>query len=226
MALSHLLLAVCIILSSQCVSAKLNLDGVTPEYPLNRKTEIERVKHNWDMAQKKWFDYIFDPHYDVTVYGLNGGTEIPALGIDTKFSPDIASEDMFESLVFAMRLGYRFFHTDLSYHNLEHIARAIGAVGLRRSSLFLSLTIRPEEYGYRSTIDAVKSFAKEMELKSINLCLMNGPEVVLMDDERQTLNDDERVLEEAVIRRFVVFVRVTAEQGWWLRVRRKSKVTH
>jgi len=201
MSLATLLSVTSTLVCWQCAFSKLNMDGVTPDYPLNWKTEIERVQHNWDVAQKKWFDYIFDPHYDVTFYGLNGGTDIPALGIDTKFSSDLSSEDMFESLVFAMRLGYRFFHTDLSYHNFEHIARAIGAVGLRRSSLFLSLTIGPAEYGYRSTIDAVTSFAKEMELKSLNLCLMNGPEVIWKDEEGQSLSDEQRVFEEAVIRR-------------------------
>lgn len=181
-----------------CLYAKLNMDGVTPDYPKNWKTEIERVQHKWDKDQKKWFDYIFDPHYDVTFYGLHGGTDIPALGINTKFSTD--TDDIFEILVFAMRLGYRFFHTDLSYNNFEHIARAIGAVGLRRSSLFLSLTVSPEVYGYRSTINAVRAFAKEMELKAINLCLMNGPEVILNknSDDR---SDEELVFESAVIRR-------------------------
>merc|ERR1719419_2095780 len=98
-----------------------------------------------------------------------------------------------------MRLGYRMFHTQITYNNFQHIARAIGAVGLRRSSLFLSLTISPGVYGYRTTLDAVRSFAKEMELKSINLCLMDGPAVTLKDAD--ALSAEQKVFESAKTRR-------------------------
>eukprot|EP01084_Bolivina_argentea_P255001 428805_1 len=173
-------------------NSSLKEDIVTPDYPLDWKTEEERVQNQWNDDQKKWFDYIFDPHYDVTTYTLTGGTEIPALGINTK-----NKDNLYESLVFAMRIGYRYIHTSLSYNNYPYIARAISTVGVRRSSIFLSLIIDPYNYGYKSTINAVKSFLKQIEFKNINLCLMGGPQVLLNDN----IKSENKLYESAKIRR-------------------------
>lgn len=177
---------------SHVIVGKLKIDRVTPDYPLDWKTEIERAQHKWKNDQKKWFDYIFDPHYDVTTYDLYTGAALPALGINTK-----NTENLFESLEFAMRLGYRYFHTSLSYNNQEYIAKAISSVGLRTSSIYLSLKIQPQYYGYESVINAVKSFVKQIEFKKIGLCLMDGPQVIIDDD----IKEEDKVFEQAKIRR-------------------------
>ena len=97
-----------------------------------------------------------------------------------------------------MRLGYRYFHTSLSFNNYQHIAKAMSTVGIRSSSIYLSLSIQPQYYGYKSTINAVKSFIKQMEIKSINLCIMDGPQVIL---DYNQLSDDDKLFEQAKLRR-------------------------
>lgn len=167
-----------IILFLNGVLGALREDKVTPDYPINWKTEIERVQNKWKKDQKKWFDYVFDPHYDVENYDLYEGTEIPSFGINTK-----TEENLFDALVFALRLGYRYFHTSISFNNYQHIAKAIGTVGIRPSSVYLSLSIQPQYYGYKSTINAVKTFIDNMEIKGVNLCIMDGPEVIFDPDD-------------------------------------------
>ncbi len=163
----------CIILICICkwTHNKVKEDIVTPDYPSDLKTEEEMIQNQWN--HKKWFDYIFDPHYDVTTHTLNGGTDIPALGINTK-----NKANLYESLVFAMR------------YNHPQIARAISTVGVHKSSIFLSLTIDAYNYGYKSTLNAVQTFVKQIEFKQINLCLMDGPK------------DENKIYESGKIRRY------------------------
>ena len=173
------------------VLGALRLDKVRPDYPIDWKTEIDRVQSKWKSDEKKWFDYIFDPHYDVSSYDLYFGTEIPSFGINTKNG----DENLFDSLVFAMRLGYRFIHTSISFNNYQYIAGAISTVGIRSSSIYLSLSIESKYYGYKSTINAVKSFINNMDIKGVNLCIMDGPQVIVDND------NDDKVFEQAKIRR-------------------------
>eukprot|EP01083_Nonionella_stella_P008126 23466_1 len=170
----------------------LHLHAKLDRYPNRIKTdnpltEKEKAEHQLNSDEQRWFDYKFNPQ--VPSYDLYHGTEIPTLGFNTK-------NHNVESLVFALRLGYRFFHTSLASNHYHHIATAMSTVGLRRSSVFLSLAIEPAYYGYQSTINAIKSFAKHVhsEFKNINLCMMDGPQTV-------STNDKDTVYQSAKVRR-------------------------
>merc|ERR1712232_841650 len=80
----------------------------------------------------------------------------------------------------------------------EAIAMAIHTVKVHATSIFVSLKIDSQHYGYESTMDAVKGYLKKMELKLINLCIMDSPEVMLDD----SVQEEDRLLEAAKQRRF------------------------
>ena len=67
---------------------------------------------------------------------LNNGVKIPALGIGTWQIP--ASEDLVNSLVSAIGLGYRYIDTAAIYENETSVAEAIRRSGVKRSEVSFS----------------------------------------------------------------------------------------
>ncbi len=131
-----------------------------------------RALEDWDATQRKWSKYIIDPHYDVPTLDLQKGTEIPALGYGTY---QVSGKPLIDALIFALRLGYRHIDTAIYYENHHDVAKAVSKSGVPRDQIFITSKIPINMLGYESAKEAIQQMRRELETKTIDLCLIHFP---------------------------------------------------
>ena len=84
---------------------------------------------------------------------LNTGAQIPQLGFGTYLTN---GDDLINSLIHAIRVGYRHIDTAAGYLNEPAVAEAIYAAGVPRSELFLASKLWCSDHGRRRTEKAIQ----------------------------------------------------------------------
>jgi diketogulonate reductase-like aldo/keto reductase len=102
---------------------------------------------------------------------LNNGTQIPLLGFGTYKIPD--GDATYNSVLAALKAGYRHIDTAKFYGNEESVGRAIRDSGIPRSDIFVTTKLWPND-----ALNAEKAFAKSfarLDIGYIDLYLIHWP---------------------------------------------------
>jgi diketogulonate reductase-like aldo/keto reductase len=116
---------------------------------------------------------------------------IPTVGLGVyKVEPGTVTKD---SVLAALRVGYRHIDTASIYNNEADVGDAIGASGLDRSEVFVTTKVWNEDHGYDATLAAFDISLEQLGLEYVDLYLIHWPVPVLRLDtwralERLTLD--------------------------------------
>lgn len=104
---------------------------------------------------------------------LSNGTLMPVLGLGTfkVEEGDVAYETVLE----ALKLGYRHIDTAQLYHNEASVGRAIKDSGLNRSDIFITTKLSPINLGFQEAIDELDISLKKLGTDYVDLYLVHWP---------------------------------------------------
>ena len=100
---------------------------------------------------------------------LNNGVEIPNVGIGTFL---LEPNDCYNSVLNALKLGYRLIDTANIYNNEVSVGRAIKASNINRKEIFVSTKLWPSEYENENAIDQT---LQRLNLEYIDLLFIHQP---------------------------------------------------
>ncbi|HUC96481.1 MAG TPA: aldo/keto reductase, partial [Candidatus Saccharimonadales bacterium] len=102
---------------------------------------------------------------------LNNGTEIPLLGFGTYQIPD--GETTYNSVLFALKAGYRHIDTAKFYGNEVSVGKAIRDSGIARTEIFVTTKLWPNDA--LNAKRALETSLKKLDIGYIDLYLIHWP---------------------------------------------------
>ena len=135
---------------------------------------------------------------------LNSGYEIPSPGFGTFKTPD--GEICTQSVVEAVKAGYRHIDTAAIYGNERSTGEGIRQCGIPRSELFVTSKVWNTERGYDKTLRAFEKSLSDLGLDYLDLYLIHWPaNRAQFADKADALNLDtwramERLVDEGAVR--------------------------
>lgn len=106
-------------------------------------------------------------------YTLNNGVEMPKLGLGVFLAKDL--QECEDSVVYALRHGYRMVDTAASYGNEEAVGNAIKRCGVPRDEIFVTTKVRNQDCGYEATKRAFDESMEKLQLDYLDLYLIHHP---------------------------------------------------
>ncbi len=103
---------------------------------------------------------------------LNDGNSLPAIGFGTY--PLTGSQGT-QSILSALRVGYRLIDTAVNYDNEQEVGQALRASGLRRDEVQITSKIPGRDHGYDDAIVSVKRSLQRLGVDYIDLHLIHWP---------------------------------------------------
>lgn len=130
-------------------------------------------------------------------YKLANGVEIPVVGFGTWQTPDgQVAED---SVLAALKAGYRHIDTAAAYGNEESVGRGIKASGIPREELFVTTKLWNKHHSYDLAKQAIEDSLTKLGLDYLDLYLIHWPNPIDFRDNWEQANADSwRAMEEAV----------------------------
>ena len=119
-------------------------------------------------------------------YKIYNGVEIPCIGFGTWLTPD--GDTAKNSVMEAIRVGYRLIDTAAYYYNEESVGRAIKESGVNRSELFVTSKLWNTERGYDKTMRAFDVTMNKLGLDYLDLYLIHWPAAKHQFDNWEELN--------------------------------------
>ncbi|KAH6914352.1 Aldo/keto reductase [Coprinopsis sp. MPI-PUGE-AT-0042] len=101
---------------------------------------------------------------------LSSGYHIPRLGLGV-----YQNYTTKESVLEAIKVGYRHFDTAQAYKNEAHVAEGIREGGISREDVFVTTKIISKFHGYEKTRKAILESLERMQLDYIDLFLIHNP---------------------------------------------------
>ncbi len=128
-------------------------------------------------------------------YTLSNGVNIPCVGLGTWQTPD--GEVCVNSVIEAVKAGYRHIDTAAIYGNEEGVGEAIAKCGLPREELFITTKLWNTDHGYESTLNAFDESMKRLGLDYLDLYLIHWPNPIMFRDCWEQKNAESwRAMEE------------------------------
>lgn len=125
-------------------------------------------------------------------FTLNNGVTIPCIGFGTYKA---AEGDSSDSIVTAIKAGYRFFDTASFYETEVYLAEALKRTGLPRKEVFITSKVWKAEMGYNGTMEAFERTLKNLDTDYLDLYLIHWPRYTLEGEWKQTCIDTWKAME-------------------------------
>ena len=129
----------------------------------------------------------------MNTFKLNNGLEIPVTGFGVY---QISKEDCKESVLSALKAGYRHIDTAQAYFNEEQVGEAIKASGLKREEIFVTTKIWIDNYGEGKTYVSVIESLRKLQLDYVDLILLHQP----IGDYYSAYRDLEKLYKEGKVK--------------------------
>jgi 2,5-diketo-D-gluconate reductase A len=104
---------------------------------------------------------------------LNNGVEMPILGFGVYQITDLTECE--NSVLDAIKAGYRLIDTAAAYQNEEAVGRAIKRSGVAREELFITTKLWVQQNGNESTKKAFNNSLQRLQLDYLDLYLIHQP---------------------------------------------------
>ena len=128
-------------------------------------------------------------------YTLSNGVKIPCIGYGTFKTPNGAA--VVDSVVNAIRAGYRHIDTAHRYDNEEGVGEGIRKSGIPREKIFVTSKLGNHHHGYKETLEAFDLSLKKLGLDYLDLYLIHWPApLVCRDVYKQKNAETWRAMEE------------------------------
>lgn len=124
---------------------------------------------------------------------LYNGVEIPANGFGVY---QVSKEDCKESVLTALKTGYRHIDTAQSYFNENEVGEALKESDVPRKEIFLTTKVWIDNYGEGKTYDSVVESLKKLQTDYLDLILLYQP----VGDYYAAYRDLEKLYEEGKVR--------------------------
>lgn len=124
---------------------------------------------------------------------LYNGVEIPANGFGVY---QVSKEDCKESVLTALKTGYRHIDTAQSYFNENEVGEALKESDVPRKEIFLTTKVWIDNYGEGKTYDSVVESLKKLQTDYLDLILLHQ----LVGDYYAAYRDLEKLYEEGKVR--------------------------
>lgn len=132
-----------------------------------------------------------------STYKLANGEKIPVVGFGTWQTPDGQVAE--ESVLAALKAGYRHIDTAMIYGNEASVGRAIHKSGVRRDELFVTTKLWNTDHTYERATQAIDTSLQTLGLDYLDLYLIHWPNPVAFRENWQEANSAAwRAMEEAV----------------------------
>lgn len=124
---------------------------------------------------------------------LYNGVEVPAKGFGVY---QVSKEDCKESVLTALKTGYRHIDTAQSYFNESEVGEALKESDVPRKEIFLTTKVWIDNYGEGKTYDSVVESLKKLQTDYLDLILLHQP----VGDYYAAYRDLEKLYEEGKVR--------------------------
>ena len=124
---------------------------------------------------------------------LYNGVEIPANGYGVY---QVSKDDCKDSVLLALKAGYRHIDTAQSYFNESEVGDALKECGISRDEIFLTTKVWIDNYGEGKTYDSVITSLNKLKTDYLDLILLHQP----VNDYYSAYRDLERLYEEGKVR--------------------------
>lgn len=124
---------------------------------------------------------------------LYNGVEVPANGFGVY---QVSKEDCKESVLTALKTGYRHIDTAQSYFNESEVGEALKESDVPRKEIFLTTKVWIDNYGEGKTYDSVVESLKKLQTDYLDLILLHQP----VGDYYAAYRDLEKLYEEGKAR--------------------------
>ncbi|MEI0447736.1 aldo/keto reductase [Brachyspira intermedia] len=106
-------------------------------------------------------------------FTLNNGYNIPCIGFGTWQTPD--GETAVNSVIEAIKSGYKHIDTAAIYGNEKSIGKAIKESGINRDELFITSKVWNKDRGYKTTLAAFEKTINDLQIDYLDLYLIHWP---------------------------------------------------
>lgn len=106
-------------------------------------------------------------------FTLSNGVNIPKIGLGTWQIPD--GEDTYNSVMFALKNGYRHIDTAKAYGNEASVGKAVRDFGIAREEVFITTKLPAECKGYEIAKKCFEESLSDLGLGYIDLYLIHAP---------------------------------------------------
>ncbi len=108
----------------------------------------------------------------MNTFKLYNGVEIPANGFGVY---QVSKENCKETVLSALKTGYRHIDTAQSYFNEEQVGEAIAESGIDRKDIFLTTKVWIDNYGEGKTYASVMGSLEKLKTDYVDLLLLHQP---------------------------------------------------
>ena len=118
-------------------------------------------------------NYVKAKETKVPYIKLSNEVEIPQLGLGTYRLAE--GDEAYNSVLTALKNGYRHIDTAHAYQNERSVGRAIKDSGIPRKEIWLTSKLWPNEYGKEKTLKAIERMKKRLGVDYIDLVYFHQP---------------------------------------------------
>lgn len=129
-----------------------------------------------------------------STFELNNGIKIPILGLGTA---GLMLKRAYQSVIWALDMGYRLIDTATMYGNEKKIGKALKESGVPREEIFITTKVWNTDQGYNNTLSAFEKSLNNLGLSYVDLYLVHWPVTRLRNETWKAL---EKLLEDGKTR--------------------------